>query len=39
MFAVELREHWDKSYLIECLTALKDLLMDDDDEDDDDGDD
>ena len=31
-FAAELRQHWDKSYLIECLVALKILLEDDEDE-------
>ena len=30
MFAVELREHWEKPYLIECLAALKHLLTEDD---------
>ena len=34
MFAVELREHWPKPYLIECLSALKRLLEEDDYEDD-----
>ena len=29
MFAVELREHWPKPYLIECLSALKRLLEED----------
>ena len=31
VFAVELREHWDKPYLIECLAALTYLLEEDDD--------
>lgn len=31
MFAIELREHWEKPYLIECLSALKHLLEEDDD--------
>ena len=31
VFAIELRTHWDKPYLIECLTALKYLLEDDED--------
>ena len=40
MFAVELRDHWPKPYLIECLSALKQLLEEDDyaDEEDDDDD-
>jgi len=29
LFAVELREHWPKPYLIECLVALRNLLEDD----------
>ena len=32
LFAIELREHWPKPYLIECLSALKQLLEEDDDE-------
>jgi hypothetical protein len=28
VFAIELREHWEKPYLIECLAALKHLLED-----------
>jgi hypothetical protein len=30
LFAVELREHWDREYLIECLAALRHLLDDED---------
>jgi hypothetical protein len=30
-FAAELRENWEKPYLIECLVALKQLLEDDED--------
>jgi hypothetical protein len=30
LFAVELREHWERDYLFECLAALNDLLEDED---------
>ena len=33
VFAVELREHWEKPYLIECLAALKHLLAEENEND------